>query len=237
MNGASTIMNWTDYLLPLLHAAALTVGVACASLCLAVACGLLGAGMKLSASGPLRALAGLYTSVVRGVPDLVLMLIVFYGGQFALNALAARFDANAPDLNPAGAGILTIGLIYGGFFTETFRGAFQSVPAGQLEAGAAFGMRPRQVFARILLPQMLRFAIPGIGNNWLVLLKSTAIVSMIGLADMTWMADQAGRSTGQPLLFYLLVCLLYMAMSALSSVLLARLNRRHAGGAAQEFRA
>jgi ABC-type arginine transport system permease subunit len=87
-----------------------------------------------------------------------------------------------------------------------------------------------QVFWRILFPQMLRYALPGIGNNWLVLLKSTAIVSMIGLSDMTWLADQAGRSTRQPFTFYLAVCVLYLAMTAVSNALLHRLERKYSAG-------
>jgi ABC-type arginine transport system permease subunit len=128
------------------------------------------------------------------------------------------------------AGVLTIGFIFGAYFAETFRGAFLAVPSGQLEAGAAYGMTRWQVFTRILFPQMLRHALPGLGNNWLVLLKSTAIVSMIGLSDMTWLADQAGRTTRQPFVFYLLVCALYLVMTTASSWLLGRLERRYSVG-------
>lgn len=230
-------MPWTAYLPALLQGALLTVGVALGALLLAILCGLCAAACKLSPRPSLRRLAGAYTSLVRGVPDLVLMLMVFYGGQYLLNALAMQFAYNPPDLNPAGAGILTIGLIYGGFFCETFRGAFLSVAPGQLEAGLAFGMQRHQVFRRILLPQMLRFALPGIGNNWLVLLKSTAIVSMIGLADMSWLADQAGRATGLAFLFYMLVCLLYLLLSGVSEVLLGWLKRRFSRGTLAEYRA
>ena len=147
-----------------------------------------------------------------------------------VNHVTEHFDLGYFDLNPMVAGVLTIGLIFGGYFAETFRGAFLAVPAGQLEAGAAYGMTRWQVFARILFPQMLRHALPGLGNNWLVLLKSTAIVSMIGLSDMTWLADQAGRTTREPFLFYLLVCALYLAMTTVSSWLLARLEKRYSAG-------
>ncbi len=172
----------------------------------------------------------LYTTVMRGVPDLVMMLLVFYGGQLLLNAVIDYFGWDFIEIDPFVAGVLTIGLIFGAYFTETFRGAFLAVSAGQLEAGRAYGMSAWQVFRRILFPQMLRFALPGIGNNWLVLLKSTAIVSMIGLSDMTRIADQAGRSTHQPFTFYLAVCVLYLAMTALSSYGLGVLTRRYSAG-------
>ena len=162
------------------------------SLLLAVSTGLFGAACKLSKIAPLRWWTALYTTVVRGVPDLVMMLLVFYGGQVLLNQVSDRLEWEMIELNAFAAGVLTIGFIFGAYFTETFRGAFQAVPVGQMEAGRAYGMSGWQVFWRILFPQMLRYALPGMGNNWLVLLKSTAIVSMIGLSDMTWLADQAG---------------------------------------------
>lgn len=218
------------YFLTILGGAALTLQLALLSLLFALVAGLAGASAKLSRSRLLRWLATAYTTVVRGVPDLVMMLLVFYGGQMLANEVTEYLDLGYFDLNPMVAGVFTIGFIFGAYFAETFRGAFLAVPPGQLEAGAAFGMTRWQVFARILFPQMLRHALPGLGNNWLVLLKSTAIVSMIGLSDMTWLADQAGRTTREPFVFYLLVCALYLVMTTASSWLLARLERRYSVG-------
>ena len=218
------------YFLTILGGAVLTLELALLSLLFALVAGLAGASAKLSRSAPLRWLATTYTTVVRGVPDLVMMLLVFYGGQMLVNHVTEYLDVGYFDLNPMVAGVLTIGFIFGAYFAETFRGAFLAVPSGQLEAGAAYGMTRWQVFTRILFPQMLRHALPGLGNNWLVLLKSTAIVSMIGLSDMTWLADQAGRTTREPFLFYLLVCALYLVMTTASSWLLGRLERRYSVG-------
>jgi histidine transport system permease protein len=218
------------YFLTILGGAALTLELALLSLLFALVAGLAGASAKLSTSAPLRWLATTYTTVVRGVPDLVMMLLVFYGGQMLVNHVTEYLDVGYFDLNPMVAGVLTIGFIFGAYFAETFRGAFLAVPSGQLEAGAAYGMTRWQVFTHILFPQMLRHALPGLGNNWLVLLKSTAIVSMIGLSDMTWLADQAGRTTREPFLFYLLVCALYLVMTTASSWLLGRLERRYSAG-------
>ncbi|NMG29837.1 ABC transporter permease [Aromatoleum evansii] len=216
-----------EYSPSLLGGAWVTLKVALLSLVLAVASGLLGAACKLSNLLPLRLWTMLYTTIVRGVPDLVMMLLVFYGGQLLLNEVIDYFEWEFIEINPFVAGVLTIGFIFGAYFTETFRGAFLSVSAGQLEAGRAYGMTGWQVFRRIMFPQMLRFALPGIGNNWLVLLKSTAIVSMIGLSDMTSLADQAGRSTHQPFTFYLAVCALYLAMTAVSGYVLNRMTTRY----------
>lgn len=204
-----------------------TLQVALLSLVMAIATGLAGAACKLSPIAPLRWWTTLYTTIVRGVPDLVMMLLFFYGGQMLLNLAIDHFEWEQIEINAFIAGVLTIGFIFGAYFTETFRGAFLAVPAGQLEAGRAYGMSSWKIFWRILFPQMLRYALPGIGNNWLVLLKSTAIVSMIGLSDMTQFADRAGRTTHQPFTFYLAVCVLYLLMTAVSSFVLDRLEKKY----------
>ncbi|WP_174875656.1 ABC transporter permease [Vogesella oryzae] len=221
---------WYDYLGSILEGAWLTLQLSLLSLLCAIVFGLLTASARLAPVAALRWLAAGYTTVIRGIPDIVLMLLVFFGGQMLINDVAYRYDLEPIEFNPFWAGIVTIGFIFGAYFGETFRGAFMAVPRGQLEAGAAFGLSSWQVFSRILVPQMLRFALPGLGNNWLVLLKSTAIVSMIGLTDMTWLADQAGRSTRQPFLFYLIVCVLYMLLTACSGVVLRRVDVRYNAG-------
>jgi His/Glu/Gln/Arg/opine family amino acid ABC transporter permease subunit len=222
-----------EYATSIVEGAGLTLALAGLSALIALMAGLLTAAAKLSGIAPLRWLATAYTTVVRGIPDLVLMLLVFYGGQMLVNDLATRLDWDPIEFSAFWAGTLTIGFIFGAFFGETFRGAFLAVPRGQMEAGAAFGMGPALIFRRVLFPQMLRFALPGLGNNWLVLLKSTAIVSMIGLADMVWMADQAGRTTRQPFLYYMVVCVLYMILTALSGYVLRRLERHYGAGVAR----
>lgn len=218
------------YLPSLLNGAWLTLQVALLSLALALLCGLLGAVCKLSSHAALRWPAMAYTTVVRGIPDLVMMLLVFYGGQMAVNELTDALGWSYVDLPPMAAGVITLGFIFGAYFAETFRGAFLGVPAGQLEAGFAYGMSRWQVFRRILFPQMLRHALPGLGNNWQVMQKSTALLSIIGLADITWLADQAGRTTREPFLFYLVVCLFYLLMTTLSGLALRWLERRYSVG-------
>jgi arginine/ornithine transport system permease protein len=207
-----------------------TLSVAALSLAVACVFGLAGAAAKLSGVAALRALAGAYTTLIRGLPDLVLMLLVFYGGQIALNALAARQGWDYIDVPPYAAGVLTLGFIYGAYLTETFRGAILAVPRGQSEAASAYGMRPAQVWRRIVLPQMVRHAIPGFTNNWLVMVKATALVSIIGLDDMVHRANLAAAATREPFTFFALIACVYLAVTTVSLLLLAWLERRFSLG-------
>jgi arginine/ornithine transport system permease protein len=218
------------YLPGLLEGARLTLGVALASLLLALLLGLAGAAAKLSPSRFLRSAATVYTTVIRGVPDLVLMLLIFYGGQIAANAVAQRFDLGYVDIDPFVAGVSTLGFIFGAYFTETFRGAILAIPKGQMEAGRAFGMSAWTVFRRITAPQMLRFAIPSLTNNWLVLVKSTALVSVIGLNDMMQKAGLAAGATREPFTFYLAVGALYLVITTVSTLVLRAIERRYSRG-------
>jgi arginine/ornithine transport system permease protein len=184
-------------------------------------------------------LANAYSTLVRGIPDLVLMLLIFYGGQIALNTLLEKLGAvDNLEIDPFTSGVLTIGFIYGAYMTETFRGAILAIPKGQMEAGMAFGMRPVQIFWRITLPQMVRLALPGFTNNWLVLMKSTALVSLLGLQDMTYLAKQAGAAVrgeipNAPLLFLTFAALLYLAMTSVSMLVLGWLEKRYSVGVRQ----
>jgi arginine/ornithine transport system permease protein len=214
------------YALSLLQGAALTLAVAGLSLLIALALGLAGAVAKLSRSAGARGVALAYTTVIRAVPDLVMMLLVFYGGQLAVNALGERLGWGYIDIDPFVAGVLTIGFIFGAYFTEVLRGAFLAVPAGQREAALACGMRPGQVLWRIVGPQMLRHALPGLSNNWLVMIKATAIVSVIGLSDLMNRAAQAAGATREPFVFYGVVALMYLAFTTLSELGFAWLARR-----------
>jgi arginine/ornithine transport system permease protein len=218
------------YLPAILGGLGITLAVAALSLAVACAFGLLGALAKLSASRGARWAAEVYTTLIRGVPELVLMLAIFYGGQILLNQLADAQGFGTIDVPPFVAGTLTIGFIFGAYLTETFRGAILAVPAGQMEAAQAYGLTRGQVLRRILLPQMVRHAIPGFANNWLVMVKATALVSIIGLDDMLHRANMAAAATREPFTFYMLVALIYLAISTVSIVLLALVERRYSLG-------
>jgi arginine/ornithine transport system permease protein len=174
--------------------------------------------------------AATYTTSIRALPDLVLMLLIFYGGQIAVNAIAERQGWGYVDVNPFIAGTLTIGFIYGAYLTETFRGAILAIPRGQIEAAQAYGMRFPQVLARITIPQMIRHAIPGFANNWLVMVKATALVSIIGLDDMVHRAGLASAATREPFTFYATVALIYLGITTVSILALSRLERRFSLG-------
>lgn len=185
---------------------------------------------KLSNSRPLAAMSEVYTTLIRGVPDLVLMLLIFYGLQIALNQLTDFFSFAQFDIDPMVAGIITLGFIYGAYFTETFRGAWMAVPKGQLEAATAFGFTRSQTFRRILFPAMMRFALPGIGNNWQVILKATALVSLLGLEDVVKATQLAGKSTWQPFWFAIVAGVIYLIFTTLSNGVLWWLERRYTVG-------
>ncbi|RJT45360.1 histidine ABC transporter permease HisQ [Rahnella woolbedingensis] len=207
-----------------------TLELAISSVILALVIGLIGAGGKLSKSRVISGFFGCYTTLIRGVPDLVLMLLIFYGLQIALNSLTESIGMTQIDIDPMSAGIITLGFIYGAYFTETFRGAFMAVPRGQIEAATAFGFSGSQIFRRILFPAMMRFALPGIANNWQVILKATALVSLLGLNDVVKATQLAGKGTYQPFYFAIVAGVVYLIFTTLSNGVLVWLDRRYSLG-------
>ena len=220
----------------LLQGTWMTLKLAVLSLAVSVLLGLLGASAKLSSHRLLRVPAQLYTTLIRGVPDLVLMLLIFYSLQTWLTNFTDAMDWEYIEINPFSAGVITLGFIYGAYFTETFRGAILCVPRGQIEAATAYGLKRSQRFRFVVFPQMMRFALPGIGNNWMVMLKATALVSIIGLADLVKAAQDAGKSTYQLFLFLVIAALIYLAITSASNFVLRRLERHYGAGAREAVR-
>jgi His/Glu/Gln/Arg/opine family amino acid ABC transporter permease subunit len=212
----------------LLEGTAVTVQLALTALVLSVLLGLLGASAKLSNHPSARGVANAYTTLVRGVPDLVLMMLLFYGGQQLINDLGAATEWwDYVEIDQFLAGAFSIGFVFGAYMTETFRGAILAIPRGQLEAGIAVGMSRSTIFRRITWPQMARYALPSFTNNWLVLVKATALVSVIGLHDLVWNASTAGRSVREPFTFMFAVFVIYLILTAISDVGLRYLERRY----------
>ncbi|MFO1060774.1 MAG: ABC transporter permease subunit [Dongiaceae bacterium] len=210
----------------LVEGARMTILAGMASLVVAMALGLVAAMAKLSESGLARSLAGTYTTVIRGVPELVMLLLVFFGGTILLQKLWETFGSDEyVEVNAFFAGVGTIGFVYGAYATEVFRGAILAVPRGQLEAARACGMSRGLVLRRILLPQMWRFAIPGLGNVWLVLLKTTSLMSVVGLDEITRKAYIAAGATKHHLKFYLAAALVYLLLTLISVVVMQQLER------------
>jgi len=204
----------------LLKGAQLTVLVGLASMAIAVFLGLIGAWGKLAKPRAAQVVAGTYTTVIRGIPELVLILLVYYGVPTLIQDITAAAGREViVDLNPFTAGVATIGFIYGAFATEVFRGAYLAVPKGQIEAARAMGMSAALTFRRVTLPQMWRFALPGLGNVWMVLIKATALISVIQLPELMRNADIASRATRMPFTFYFAASLLYLLITIASMIL------------------
>ena len=219
-----------DYLPLILKGMLLTVELALLALFIAIVLGMIGALAKLSRSRIAQSLAGIYTTFIRGFPDLVLMTLIFFGGQILVNNIGEKIGFEYIDVSPFVAGVLTIGFIMGAYMTESFRGGILAVSRGEIEAGYAFGMNPIQVFLRITFPAMVRHALPGFGNNWLVLTKMTALVSVIGLPDMVYNAGLAGGSTRKPFTFYCVVAFLFLIITGISDIGLRWLDKRYSVG-------
>jgi His/Glu/Gln/Arg/opine family amino acid ABC transporter permease subunit len=216
---------------PLLAQGALvTVALAVLALALATALGALGAAGRIGGGRVAGGVVLGYTTLVRGVPDLVLILLVYFGGQRLANRVAEALGAGPVDVSPFLAGVLAIGFIYGAYLTETFRGAYLAVPPGQADAGRALGLHRPALLWTVVAPQLVRFALPGYVNVWQVLVKSTAVVSVIGLQDLVGLANDAGKTTREPFLFFVAVLAVYLGITWASGAVFARVERRHARG-------
>jgi len=215
----------------ILQGAKLTIYVGLCAMVLAVALGLVGVLCKFSGSSVIRFLADCYTTVIRGIPELVLILLVYYGTPTLIQDVSALFGHHIYiSLDPFVAGVATIGFIYGAFSTEVFRGAYLAVPRGQIEAAQACGMSSMLTFRRIILPQMMRFALPGLGNVWMVLIKATALISVIQLPELMRNADIAARATREPFTFFFVASLIYLGITIVSIIIQQWAEKRASRG-------
>jgi ABC-type arginine transport system permease subunit len=165
---------------------------------------------------------------VRGVPEFVLILLVYYGITILLQRLLTLATGGEVlvDIDPFTAGTLTLGVIYGAFTTEVFRGAFQALDCGQIEAARACGMSRILAFRRIMLPQVWRFALPGLGNIWLLLIKATALMSIVQLPELMRMTDVAARAVRMPFTFYFGASIIYLLITIVSLQVFQRAEAR-----------
>lgn len=216
--------GWGD---EIMRGLAVTVQLAIATLPLGLALGFVVAFASMSRLRALRFVGVGYTTVMRGLPEILTLFVVYNGVGLLLNIVMQKLNPEAPpsDFSPFAAGVIALGMVFGAFAAEVLRGAFQSLDKGQIEAGRAVGMTEGQIFRRIKLPQVWRFALPGLGNLWINMLKDTALVSVIALDDLMRMTKVAVGVTKQPFTFYLAACLLYWAMCVISEVVLARMER------------
>ncbi|PHR25560.1 MAG: ABC transporter permease [Hoeflea sp.] len=209
----------------LLKGLAVSLQVAVGGYLLGFLIGVGGATGKLYGGPILRDILDVYTTLVRAVPELVLILLLYYAGTDALNQIMILFGAERVDISGLAAGIFVIGVVQGAYQTEVLRGAFKAVPHGETEAARAYGMSPLQVLRRITLPGMLPHAVPGLSNLWLIATKDTALLAVVGVAELTLVTRQAGGTTKSYFLFFCAAGLLYLMVTLLSNVVIRRIER------------
>ncbi|WP_246022435.1 ABC transporter permease [Pararhodobacter zhoushanensis] len=200
----------------------------------AVGCfiGTLGALGKLGGGPVTRDLLAVYTTVVRAVPELILILLLYYAGTDLLNQFLQLLGQRPIEISGLAAGIGVLGIVQGAYATEVLRGAIQSVPRGQLEAARAYGMGPVQTFRRVTFPAMLPLALPGLSNLWLIATKDTALLAIVGFSELTLETRQAAGSTRAYFTFFLAAGALYLLMTLLSGRLFGWLETRFRRGQA-----
>jgi octopine/nopaline transport system permease protein len=207
----------------MLAAAAMTLAVSLAAMAIGGLIGVLIAAAKLSRSRAWRAFGEGYTTVLRGVPDLLVIYLVYFGGSTIVSSIGAALGQEGFIGLPSFlAGSLAVGLVSGAYQAEVYRGAYRSVPIGQIEAAKACGMGRLLRFRHIVVPLVLRFALPGLGNIWQLALKESALVSVTGLVELLRMSQIGAGSTRQPFAFYLTAGALYLVLTTVSSAVFRR---------------
>lgn len=205
-----------------------TIQIALCALALGLVLGMAGALTKVYGPRWGRAIVEVYTTIFRGLPEFLVVLIVYFAGAVFLTEVIGGGDY--VDFPPFVAGVIALASTFGAYATEVFRGALQAVPPGQIEAGKAIGLPRRTIFRRIVLPQVLRYALPGLGNLFLVLIKDTALVSLIGVDDLMRKADIARNATKDSFTMYAAAAVLYLLLTAATTAILTVLEKRAARG-------
>lgn len=206
----------------LLQGALMTVQLACAALVCGLALGLVLAACQLSRHAWLRRPVAVFTGVLRGVPEFLVVLVCYFGLS---NLINNHFDS-AFDISPFFAGVVSLALVLGAYSSEVFRGSFVALERGQLEAARSLGLGPVHTFFLVRLPQAWRIAIPSLGNLWQSLLKDTSLVSVVGLEDLLKTSNMAAQASHQPFMFLMAAAVMYFCLLALSYPLISSLERR-----------
>lgn len=216
---------------PALAAGALmTVKLALSALCLGLVLGLLGALAKTSPYKFLQWLGGTYSTLVRGIPELLWVLLIYFGTVNLMRSLGEALGKPDLELNAFAAGVIALGLCFGAYATEVFRGAILAIPKGHREAGMALGMSTSRIFIKLIMPQMWRIALPGLGNLFMILMKDTALVSVIGLEEIMRHSQIAVGFTKQAFTFYMVAAFMYLGLTVLAMIGMYLLEKRAARG-------
>lgn len=212
----------------LLDAAWMTLGLALASLVGGMVLALAFSAAELSKKRALVWPVATLTTLIRGLPELLVVLFIYFGSTQVLFLITGEYV----EFSPFACGVLALSLLFASYATQTLRAALNAVPSGQRLAALALGLSKSHIFFRIVLPQAWRHALPSLGNQWLVLLKDTALVSLIGVNEMMRQAQMASASTYEPFTWYAAAALIYLAISLVSEYglgLAARYTRRYGG--------
>ncbi len=208
-----------------------TVSLALATLPVGLALGFLVAVGKQSSEPSIRLAANIYTTIFRGLPELLTLFLVYFGASLGLQRLLSLFGVEANvEINAFGAGMVALGFVFSSYSSEVFLSAFRAIPR-QYEGGYAVGLSHWQTMRKVILPQLIRIALPGLANLWLVLLKDTSLVSVITLSDILRQTSIAARVTKEPFLFFGIACLLYLVLAIISSYFIDRIARWADAGA------
>ena len=220
--------GWGD---ELFRATLMTIAVSITAMLLGFSFAAIFTPLKLSKYKSLNLVANIYTTVIRGVPELLVIYLFFFGGSGAIMFVASMFGYNEYiEINAFLTGSFAIGIISGAYSTEVFRGAIQSIDKGQFEAAKVLGFSKFKQFYKIILPQMLRLAIPNLSNVWQITLKDTSLISVTGLVEIMRQSYIAAGSTRDPLFFYSFAAVLYLLLTFLSMKLINKLEVKYSRG-------
>ncbi|MDP3845817.1 MAG: ABC transporter permease [Pseudomonas sp.] len=208
----------------------MTIKLALAALALGLVLGLLGALAKTSPHKWLQWLGGTYSTIVRGIPELLWVLLIYFGTVNLMRSFGEIIGLDDLALSAFAAGTIALGLCFGAYATEVFRGAILSIPRGQREAGQALGLSKIRIFWRVILPQMWRIALPGLGNLFMILMKDTALVSVIGLEEIMRRSQIAVSVSKQPFNFFMIAALIYLSLTVLAMTAMYFLEKRAGRG-------
>jgi polar amino acid transport system permease protein len=228
MSSYWTLLSWgpEGWLDDIFYGVFITVALAAATLPLGLLAGFFIALAKQSSEPSLRLAGNIYTTIFRGLPELLTLFLVYYGVQIGLQNLVRLIDPEASiEVNSFVSGMVALGVVLSSYASEVFLSAFRAIPKGQYEGGYSIGLSGGQTMRLVVLPQLIRIALPGLANLWLVLLLNTAIVSAIGLSDLLRQAGVAARVTREPFLFFSVAVLLYLALAIVSSLGIGAIER------------
>ena len=220
--------GWGD---ELFYATLMTIAVAITAMIIGFFFAIIFTPLKLSKNKFLNLIANSYTTVIRGVPELLVIYLFFFGGSAAIMFVASIFGyGEYIEINAFMTGAFSIGIISGAYSTEVFRGAIQSIDKGQFEAANVLGLSKFGQFFKIILPQTLRLALPNLSNVWQITLKDTSLISVTGLVEIMRQSYVAAGSTRDPLFFYSFAAVLYLLLTFLSMKLINRLEAKYSRG-------